>query len=315
MKKFKDTVLLVATIVLVISSVVSFAESSSPKSVNQLMDILAKDPNEHARIRAAARLGQIGNESANKTLVQSILTDSSFKVRIASLRAKSRILQRTTTELYREQDRGIRSAAETKAKISELKRQHTTALKELFKPSYKYNCDYSNEVKAVAAGSFVVSEDPEILPLVFEELKKNCAISFAQRMQKENPRMPYRGNALTSNLQHVISTYGKKAVPLIEKEHQAAPKGDYKYSLLIILNKISQKLAYSTDAAKYVPVHQFDPNLLPQCEEGLLTTESPGIRRELVGILIAHGYVPASAEAQKIIDEVRAKKEDINIKY
>jgi len=103
-------------------------------------------------------------------------------------------------------------------------------------------------------------------------------------------------------------------VPKLEKEMMKAT-GDYKNSLIIILSKIGTQLEYSENTKGYVPVYQFDPNLLPQCEEGLLTTESPGIRRELVGILIAHGYVPASAEAQKIIDEVRAKKEDINIKY
>ena len=304
----------VAIITLAISSFAGFAESGNSKSVSQLIDTLAKDPNEHARIKAVLLLGETGDAEADAALVRSILTDSSYRVRVTSLRVRSEIFQQIVTKLYQEQDSGLRSAAETKEKISDLRKQHSASLKELFRSSYKYNCNYSNEVKAMAARSFYLSEDAEILPLAIEELKKNCALSFAERMERESPRTQLRGDVLILRLQHLIASYGKTAVPLIEKEYRMAQKGDYKCSLLIILNKISQKLEYSKDAAKYVPVHKFDPNLLPQCEECLLVTQGPGIKQELVDIMRVSGYVPASSEAQKIKNELSDEK-DADIKH
>lgn len=328
MKNFKDIVLIAVISVLTIGSVICFAESSSKKSVGQLIDTLANVPNENARTKAAYLLGEAGDTSANNALVQSILTDSSYRVRIASITAFGRIQGRRATELYKEQDKGIRNAAETQSEISELKRQYSTPLKELFNPSYKFNCDYPNEVKAAAGGGIL--DEPEDLSFVLGELKRHCALSFEKRQEKEAPR-PARGDSLTMALITLISrpnmvrvttasrlvysrNRNRDIVPTLREEISHAG-GDYKYSLIIILSKIGTQSDYSESAKGYVPVYQFEKELLPQCEEGLLTTESPGIRRELVGILIAHGYVPASAEAQKIIDEVSAEKEDINIKY
>lgn len=300
-----------AITMMVVITLFSYAD----ESVDELIATLTKNPSRLARAKAAGLLGEIagtGNASVDKALVQAILTDSSWEVRVASLRARARIKGRIARELYQEQDRGIRSGAATEEKLSKLRGQYAAPLKELFKSSYSYNCDCPNEVKAAAVGSFILLEGSEGLELLLEVLKENCALSFEERKKRESLR-PGRGDALTLDLQHVIATYGKRAIPPVEQELGLA-KGDHRYSLLIILSKVSDKLEYSRDAGKRISVHEFDRGLLPQCEEGLLTTESPGIRRELARILKTHGYIPASADAQKIIDQFTAKK-DTNTKY
>ena len=55
---------------------------------------------------------------------------------------------------------------------------------------------------------------------------------------------------------------------------------------------------------KYEPIYEFDKNLLPVCEEGLLKTESPAIKERLVDIMRANNYVLKSSEAKRIMDEI-----------
>jgi len=101
---------------------------------------------------------------------------------------------------------------------------------------------------------------------------------------------------------------GRDMVPALEKE-LAQSTGEYKYCLLIILNnffRITDSL--SIQGTKIVPVYIFNKDLLPECEEGILKTDSYSIKNGLIGIIRAYNYVPKSPEAQKIVDEYIAQR-------
>ena len=75
-----------------------------------------------------------------------------------------------------------------------------------------------------------------------------------------------------------------------------------------IRDNISLRQDFSIEEMKYMPIYKFDKNLLPLCEEGLLKTESFSIKNRLIIIMLANNYVPASTEAQKMIDEYMAQR-------
>jgi hypothetical protein len=299
------------------------------QSVDKLKDTLANDKNERARIKAAYSLGESGDTTANDTLVQSILTDSSYKVRIASIKALGQIQGRIATELYKEQDRGVRDSAETDRQVLELIRQSSTPLKELFNPSYKYNCDYENEVKAEAAYCFARLDESEILNLLLGELKKTCMISFEQRKEKEKMR-PYQGDSLLSSLVTTISVpkarrfrtdqrffyttnVEDKFIPILENELKDA-KNDYKLSLLVILGKISTREKYDPERKNSVKLYTLDQSSLRDTEAELVRTQSRYLKREALGVLKYYNYQLTSEDAKKIAEEFERISRN-NIKF
>lgn len=328
MKNFNGIVLIVV-FTAVIGSVACLAEPNSMQSVDKLKDALVNDQNENTRIKAASLLGEAGDASVSNVLVQSILTDSSCNVRLESLKSQKQIFSLTTTELYKKQDGQVRSDVETEKQVLELIRKNSTPLKKLFNPSYKYNCNYQNEVKAEAAYFFTRLDEPEILTLLLDELRRTCAVSFEKRKEKEKMSpcqgdillgslvttiSASRGRLVKTDLQLVYTTKVEdKFVPILENELKDA-KDDYKLSLLVILGQISMREKYDPEHKNFVKLYILKQSSFSDIEAELVRTQSYYLKREALRILKYYNYQLTSESAKEIAEEFARRSHD-NIKF
>jgi hypothetical protein len=340
MNTSKNNILALTSIILFCLAIICLSTFANSQSVNnqqpgtvakepnaaigKQIDVLTKDTSYVSRRIAAHQLGQNGDYSACDALVQAVLTDSSYEVRLAGISAIGNILSKRNVELNKEVDKNLKTSSEAQTIISNLSEKSSGKYKELFKPDYKFNCEYPNEIKAAAVGCFFNPEDPNgMTSILLDELKKVCSLSFKEREKLEAPR-PGRGSQLTSAIIGAISTpkmvrivspsklvysrnNNKYIIPKLEQEINKST-GDYKYCLILALYHISYQQDFSVEELKRVLVYQFKNDLLPECEDGLLKTESPGIKVGLVNIMRANNYVPKSSEAKRIMDEIIAQR-------
>jgi len=114
MRIFKFAIAIITIFVFAVGSLAASANSQSvsnqtettvkdpnAEAISRNIEILTKNNNEESRIQAATALGKLGSPSANIALMQAILNDSSYLVRIACLEARSKIFSNEFSGIYR----------------------------------------------------------------------------------------------------------------------------------------------------------------------------------------------------------------------
>lgn len=323
MKTAKDLVLSVTLIVLVTTGL-CFGQVGNAKGTSELAKQLRNDANEGRRVRAAGKLGKQGDISAKDVLLDAAFKDSSFEVRIRAMRAASEICDRETQRIRSEYRKGVRNKESAQKEELRLKSEMLAPLQVYLDPGYQVGTGYENDVRSSAARSLMaIGDDPKVVDLGLEALKANCAISLAERAKKESPHWQGKGDGLTLNLIALIRrprieevrrtdgfTYSRNRNREMAEgfaKELAVAQGDYKYSLLIILGKIGMQKELNIETLEQVPVYDFGIRLLKECEQGLLRTESEGIKWELVQVMRSYGYTPNSAQARIIMDDLIAE--------
>jgi HEAT repeat protein len=292
-----------------LSAIRILAKFKEQQAVKPLMEV-AKEEDSCLRYTAIQALGIIGDKRAVHVLINALISDPDKYVR----RIAATFLGR---EIYTPEAKNVLLQSALKDQDTEVRYKALNSLKgliyqkiipreELFDHFVKIlKEDDSGDVKGVAA--LCLAKQSKAISSLLDALKANCAIPFNKRAAKED--IHYQGHGhrigegLTLSLIGAIESNGKEVIPILLKELSQS-QGDYKYSIVLILAKLSKKLEYSREVKDYVPIYQFDQSLLPICVEALQNCSSGKIRASMAWILGEYKYtdaIPALRDA--LVDE------------